>query len=562
MDEQNTNPAPAGQPTPSVGPQPTPTPDEPMQRAVNVSEQMVTPPKPPKKKKSWLVVLIVLLAVGLVGGAAYMLLGSKSDTGDSTASEVKNDIPLLKMGISSDSLNVDLPFDSLSDDTLQLFQQTHEGLVSWSNLTNIVPALAKSWTTDTTGTTWVFTIDTSRKFHTGKPVTPEAIKASIDAFIALDAELPTVLTIDKVTVKGTDAVEIVTKTPDATLLNRLASMPIYDTEYPEGQAWASGTGAFTLKKDTVPTDTTLMLVADDNYRLGRPYVREIEVTSLGTYEDAQKMLQDGTLDIATYGPSDEATVSSLSANYTYTPMKGTGSYALRFNTIRDGALFKEAKLREAVAYVIDNDKIIAADENQPGVPTNQIVPETIPGYNPNLPTITPDLTKAKTLMTEGKYTNQVVKVGYFKGVQDAPMLEVVRQLKEAGFNVQESFKESGREFAGAIEAGEYDIISASSLSSINDLTDVAADMGSSSSYTPMYFDPTVDTMISEANATFDPAARLAKLQDISKFFADQHGVIPVRVSTYPNYVKKTIVTGSMDLLTPSNPYYLYKIYGK
>jgi ABC-type transport system substrate-binding protein len=142
------------------------------------------------------------------------------------------------------------------------------------------------------------------------------------------------------------------------------------------------------------------------------------------------------------------------------------------------------------------------------------------------------------------------------------MLEVIRQLKEAGFNVEVAFKESGKDFAGAIEAGEYDIISSSSLSTINDLTDVAADMGGSSSYTPMYFDPKVDSMVNDANATFDPAARLAKLQEISKFFADEHGVIPVRVSTYPNYVRNTIVTGNMDLLTQSNPYYLYKLYSK
>jgi len=282
---------------------------------------------------------------------------------------------------------------------------------------------------------------------------------------------------------------------------------------------------------------------------------------LSASEDSADQLKAGTVDISTDGPVDEATAKSYTA-YNFVTKKGSGAYSLRLNNLKTGAIFTNKTLRQAVAVGFDNSKVIAADKNLTGVQANQLVPETIPGYNPAIKNVTPDLAKAKQLLKDAGYTNQVVKVGYFAGRQDAPMLEVIRQLKEIGFNVQTLTKDSGADFGKAINNGEYDVISTTSLTNINDLSDVAADVGGKNSYTPMYYNAEIDTKLAAANAIFDASKRLVELQSISKFIVDDYGFIPIRFTSYPVYVKTNLETGKDDIPTASFGAYFYKVYGK
>jgi len=502
---------------------------------------------------------VVFLAIALIAAAlGYGLWVVTKD--DKVVVVVKKDVPVVKYGVQSDALNLELPYESADEDTLQLYRQTHEGLVAWSQETSIVPSLAKSWTSPN-DTTWEFVLDSDRTFHTGKAVTPEAVKASIEAFIKLDPELPSVQTIASVTAEGTDKVKIVTKAPDATLLNRLASLPVFDTTYEKGQSWNSGSGAYKLKEGTEATENSLTLTADETYHLGKPYVKEVQVTNLNAEEDPSAQLKDGSLDISTSGPVDDATAKSYSA-YNFVTKKGSGAYSLRLNTIKTDGVFSNKTIRQAVAIGLDTAKIREADKNLTGVPANQLVPETIPGHNPDIKDVTTDVAKAKQLLKDAGYTNKVVTVGYFAGVQDGPMLEVARQLKELGFNVQTATKDSGADFIGAINDGAYDVVANTSLSNINDLSDVAADVGGKNAYIQMYYNPEIDTKLAAANAIFDNSKRLVELQEISKFIVDDYGFIPVRYTLYPLYVKSNLETGKDDLPTVSFGAYFYKVYGK
>jgi len=518
----------------------------------------VSAPKQPgakSGKKKGIAALAVALIVAALGYGLWMVTKD-----DKVVVVVKKDVPVLKYGVLSDALNLELPYESADEDTLQLYRQTHEGLVAWSEETNLVPALAKSWTSPN-DTTWEFVLDSGRTFHTGKAVTPEAVKASIEAFINLDPELPGVQTISSVTAEGTDKVKIVTKAPDATLLNRLASLPIFDTTYEKGQSWNSGSGAYKLKEASEVTENSLTLTADDSYHLGRPYVREVQVTNLNAEEDLPALLKDGSIDVSTDGPVDEATAKSYTA-YSFVTKKGSGAYSLRLNTIKSGGVFSNKTVRQAVALGIDTAKIREADKSLTGASANQLVPETIPGYNPAIKDVTPDVAKAKQLLADAGYTNKVVTVGYFAGRQDAAMLEVIRQLKELGFNVQAATKDSGADFITAINDGAYDMISTTSLSNINDLSDVAADVGGKNSYTPMYYNAEIDTKLAAANAIFDASKRLVELQGISKFIVEDYGFIPIRYTLYPLYVKSNLETGKNDIPTISFGAYFYKVYGK
>lgn len=511
--------------------------------------------KPKKSKKIKLLIASVLVIAVAGASAAAFLTMKKEDKPEL----VKKDIPVLKYALQSDGLNIDLPIANIDLDTTGLLYQTHEGLVSWDNETNFAPAIAKSWSSPNS-TTWEFVIESNRLFNTGAKITPEAIKASIDAYIALDPQLPAIQTIDKVEAVGNDKIKITTKTPDAILLNRLAILFIYDTKYEKGKAWQSGSGAYTLKDSSTLDNDNLALSAVDSHPKGRPYVREIQVTNLSTIKDAKEELNKGTFDLQTDGPTSEAESKKIS-NYTLNLKKASGAYSLRLNN-RDGKILSNKKVRQAIAYGLDMQKVIDADSGLAGTRASQIVSDLIPGFNPAIKAIDADVDKAKSLLTEAGYKNEPIKVGYFAGRQDKPMIEIINQLKAIGINVETETKDNGGDFVEAIMNNAYDIVSASSLTNYGDLSDIASDVGGKNSYVPNYYNPEVDEALDKASTVFEPQERLVELQKISKLIADDYGVIPIRYSLYPTYHRNTIVIGDNDFPSESFGIYFYNIYGK
>lgn len=83
----------------------------------------------------------------------------------------------------------------------------------------LYPWLAESWNT-ADGQNWTFKIRGNVKYHTGKPLTPESVKANIERIVSVNPGLKTALKIASISVDGQN-VKIRTETPHPALLSGL-----------------------------------------------------------------------------------------------------------------------------------------------------------------------------------------------------------------------------------------------------------------------------------------------------------------------------------------------------
>ncbi len=514
----------------------------------------------PKSKKRLMLIAIALLLVAAGAGYAFMMKDSKKTTSE-TAAVVKKDIPLLKIGIvegAPGSLISPLPERGTDNYTFYFTMQTHEGLVGWKDNTQLVPRIAKSWT-NPDHSAWDFELEQNRVFHTGKKLTAADVKASLDAMKDLDSWASLLSTIKEVTVLSDYKVRVTTKKPDAVILNKLASVPIFDTATKPEDAGTSGTGPYTIKPGTKPSGTELDLVADENYPLGKPYAKEITVRDLGEDDKLTTSITDGTNDIIVASQMSEKDATDKGLSY-YTT-KVTGASSIFLNNRKPNGILNNKTLRQAVSLALDTETLLKI--GVAGTQANQIVGDNVPGYNPQIPAHEYNPTKAKQLIKdagfEGKFT---MSFAYITPNHDERGLAVIQNLEAVGIKVDKKAVDPDTWEAG-IESGAYDGVIYAEVSEINDLSDVAWLVASPDNSAGQYHNAGINALIDEANNTFDRAQRLALLQKISKTIVDDYGVIPYRIPLAP-YVQKSNLVIPTDLASSSVvlPAYLNTIYSE
>ncbi|MGD0284724.1 MAG: ABC transporter substrate-binding protein, partial [Candidatus Saccharimonadales bacterium] len=186
--------------------------------------------KPSKKSHLWLYIIIVVIVIIAALGTWYGV--HKSNNQSSTT---KKDIPLITYGFDNNPLNVFYPSAAEFGGPMVMNEQIFEGLVSFTNGTQIVPDLATSWTNPNTDT-WIFTLRPNTYYHDGDVVTAQDVVYSWQQLNAQDQNLAsyTTSTIKNVQATNNNTVEITTTAPDPVLLNRLTNLYIIDSKAPKG----------------------------------------------------------------------------------------------------------------------------------------------------------------------------------------------------------------------------------------------------------------------------------------------------------------------------------------
>lgn len=499
-------------------------------------------PEASKKKSRKLLPLVGVLLVMGAAVAGYVVLGKDStkDTKQVAQAEVKNDIALLKVGLQTDNIQNELPEnDNNYGPTTAIFYQTHEALVAFEDSTQLKPRIAESWT-NPDSVTWSFKIANNRTFHTGKKLTAKDVVASLKVMKESGFWDTNFVTVDTISLDPMDdsVLIIKTRTPDAVLLNRLSLLPIYDVEYKPGMSWASGTGAYTLKEGSAPTKDGIELVAVDSYPLGRPYVRAISYINHSDDKTYADNVVAGKFDIANI---EAIETTKLDQNLDVRKLKSLGSFFASLNNDRPNGPLRDKKVREALSHIIQGKEFVDVADSEIAT---QIVPPEVPGYTTAIKGYAYDLEKAKSLLVEAGYkkpSDLTLRFGYLAGAQDNDAVILVAQLKAAGITVVEESASKGSEFIKQINNEQYDIILYSYSTGINDLTDIALDVAGSAGLYKQYANPAIDALVATANAEFDRAKRLVKLQDINKAIAEDYGIIPLRTSIYDLVIRKDIV---------------------
>ena len=258
--------------------------------------------------------------------------------------------------------------------------------------------------------TWEITLRPDVRFHNGKAMDAQAVKASLERTIRLSPASAENLGIDTVSVKDGQTITVTTTDPRPTLPGLLTSPATAITD--AAAADAAGEGNFidagALTGPYIPTEYVqkerLSSVANDDYWGGTPPLAGIEHLAIPDTNSRELALQAGDIDVAiNISPNGAQAINSQPGMHSLTAGIGT-SVVMWWVNFERGTLSDPLVLR-AVAHAIDRKSIadLVAPEGT-GSFAELLLPEalvscpgvTAPGYDPD---------QARNLLAQAGYAD-------------------------------------------------------------------------------------------------------------------------------------------------------------
>ncbi len=327
--------------------------------------------------------------------------------------------------------------------------------------------LAKEIKTSPDGKAITFVLRDNVKFHNGKPLTSADVKYTFDqlfkskgfksfAFydtVPADAAKPPQAT-DKAAAPKPKQVPHITsiETPDAStvvfnidrpalrnqLLANLVAIPIIAEETAEQQKTAPvGSGPFKFVNFD-QSQNIVELAAFPEYWDGPAKVAKLRIKTVTDASALQAELQTGGVDLAPIPqnlPPDAVKQLGSLPNLKVEQFDGSNIQYLGFNT--QASPLTNAKMRQALGYAIDREKIVKDLLLGQAKIANSILPEASWAYAPGT-TYKYDPAKAKQLMQEAGYKNEPITFKYSSGnaAYNSYAQAIQSMAAAAGLNVQ------------------------------------------------------------------------------------------------------------------------------
>ena len=288
------------------------------------------------------------------------------------------------------------------------------------------------------------------KFHNGKAFTSADVKYTFDELFKSNSYKSGAFfdTVDDkkvphiVSLATPDAKTVVITLNRASLQNQLLSNFVAIPIIPEGsvaQQSTSPVGSGPFKFVSFDQSQNIVeLAAHTDYWEGAPKVAKIRLKTVPDANSLQAELQSGGVDMAPL-PNNLSpdTLNSLgkNPNLKVEQFKGSNIDYLGFNT--QSAPLDKVKLRQAISYAIDREKIIKELLFGQAVIAHSILPEESWAYNAGTK-YSFDQARAKQLLQESGYKNEPIKFKFGAGLAAVSQYAQVIQnaLKEVGINVE------------------------------------------------------------------------------------------------------------------------------
>jgi oligopeptide transport system substrate-binding protein len=328
------------------------------------------------------------------------------------------------------------------------------GLVTLDTDLRIIPDIAEALpevTNNADGTqTYTFKIRRDALFHTGRPVTAQDFKYSLDRVAKLgqttsataEAYLGDIVGAKDVTRGRADSISgvrvvdastlaITIDSPKAYFLAKLTYPTAFVVDQQQVESnprnWTrkpNGTGPYKMGEWRL--NERIILEANERYHLGAPSVKRVLYVLAGGSTLTQ--YENGELDLAGISVNDVERVASprdpLNAEYKSGP--NLSIWYIGFNT--QTAPFDDPNVRKAFAMAIDRQQIARVVLKDMMPVANSYMMPGLPGYNQNAqaPTFNPQ--EARRLLSESKYRDA-------RGLGNVTMTEIGGGAS-AGFSTQ------------------------------------------------------------------------------------------------------------------------------
>jgi peptide/nickel transport system substrate-binding protein len=401
----------------------------------------------------------------------------------------------------------------------------------------IIPQLAEKWEISSDGRVYAFQLRKGVKFSTGREMTSEDVKFSLDRLKNLKTGPSFVMGgVDQIDVVDPRTVRFTLEQPDASLLARLAciSAGIIDSaeakahgatsgpgsdKTDQAEAWLNqnsiGTGAYVLER--WERNAELRLKANPNYWRGRPgFDVVIDKAVLDPTTQAQ-MLVRGDADIALNLDADRLAELRRTPGIVIT--KGLPLTLLYIGMTAKADLspiVANGKFRQAVSFAIDYEGLINMVGDS-AVRLNSLIPRGLLGAD-TVPPLKRDLAKAKALLAEAGYASGSTKLPLmFQNVVldgvDIPAIaqKVQADLAMIGVTV-ELVPQPYAVFTPPFRAGKYAMVIHRWNTDYPDSHAMADSWGPKGGLAEKrlgYYSPENEKLARQAIQTVDPNARIA-----------------------------------------------------
>ena len=441
----------------------------------------------------------------------------------------------------------------------QVIVEIFGGLVTIDRNLDVVPDLAESWDISADGRVYTFRIRPDAVFHDGKPVTAEDVRWSLERvtdplteapnvdqylgdIVGVDAKLAgDVLEISGVQVINGRTIEITIDAPKSFFLAKMTypTAFVLDRENIEANPknWfrkPNGTGPFKMTEYKV--GETLILSRHDAYHLGSAKVAEVEmILSGGT---SMLMYENDEIDIAGVGLADLDRLLEPSHSLNAELTRAAPSFSVQYIGLNvNEPPLDDVKVRQALNLAIDKREIATIVLGDQVVPAKGILPPGFPGFSESVSGYEFDPIKAKQLLLESKYGNDldnlppitITTPGSF-GANVSLDMEVVLAMWEKNLGITTEFQQT--EFATFLKDLNkrrfqmFDIGWIADYPDPENFLDILFYSDSSNNHTN-YNNPEVDALLEKARVETDETLRFSIYNEVEQTILDDAPWIPL-----------------------------------
>jgi peptide/nickel transport system substrate-binding protein len=461
-------------------------------------------------------------------GAAAATDATASSAPDDTADVEASAAPTgtIRVGTYVDGLALDPAATTQGQPILQYLQPVYDTLIRRNADFTFSPMLATDWRyTNATNTTLEMELRDDVDFTDGTHFDAAAVKANLERTKAgTGAAAKQLATLDAVEVVDPTTVRLHLSQPMPTLeltLSFLAGMMVSPTAFdsPDLDQNPVGSGPFVFDKDAYVAGSAWAYDARPDYwdPSLQTYAR-LELTLITDGEARFNALKEGQIDIALgmTAQGEDAEAAGLKVIPFYVDWQGL---ILMDRGGEKQPALADKRVRQALNYAVDRQAIVDGVFNGNAIPTDQIFPETSPGYVADLENAYPyDLEKARQLLSEAGYADGLELHTPSVAALDTYAQALAGMLAEVGVTLHIDTMETG--FIDAVISGEYES-PVMSFGMEHPATDANLLYLPQAVFNPFHADlPQVDQLMAEA-ATLPADEAKPKYQEVNRIITDE-----------------------------------------
>jgi len=333
----------------------------------------------------------------------------------------------------------------------------YEGLVYFDEDSGVIkPVIANDWKYSADGKSLTINLKHGVKFHNGKMVTAEAVKAAWEKNFSTTGEWSNVNLFESITgykerlegklsdIQGIQEIgnytlKINFDTPNAAFIYMLTNPMFWVFDYSSENETFSGTGPYILEKNE---NKEIVLTRNNSYHASKPKLSKI---CFLIYTEPYKALEEykaGKIDLLDTVPFKEIknikNSSAYKGLFIQKPILST--YFIAFN-VNKAPFAGNYLIRRAFNYAIDRNAIIDTVTGGAYRPAKGVLPVGVAGYSRDMRGYSCDQDKALQLLEQAEFDMTDRQKPIFLSFNNDPGHKIVaqsvaQQLGDLGMNIQ------------------------------------------------------------------------------------------------------------------------------